>query len=179
MGFPIAMGRPRVRELLTLPFFFTPVAMFGAIFFVYVLEQILGRAEYPITTPYPEFLTFMIGAIVWGLLTGFSLNSIFRYRLARWVGAFGLAVIAFVVVGGALSTNHGEYYNRLAGGHRLGYQFEQFFAPGCGTRTSGGGACVLGQLLITVPVLSSIAFSIGAGLALRLRQKEPAGEISR
>src|SRR6266849_1835051 len=80
---------------------------------------------------------------------------------ASWIGVIGILCIVIVLVWDYVAVGHSDYYRSLPGGY-WGDEFQQMFTSKCSASECLG-------LLVTIPSLSLISYSIGAWLGLRLR----------
>jgi len=105
-------------------------------------------------------------SIFWGtpLLSGFFINRSARSRAACRVWAVGLLFLLAVVIWDVSIFRRSQYYQKLTGGQFFSYESNQLFGldPGKWGKRDG-----LEELFVVVPVLGSIAYSLGAWFALR------------
>jgi hypothetical protein len=104
----------------------------------------------------PYTPAFWAMALLLGLLT----NRYMENRFAGWVWAVGL-VFLFVVMAWDVSI-----LKHSGRSHYWRYELDQLFSINSGK--CGDSEC-LEELLVTTPVLNSIAYSVGAWLAFRSR----------
>src|SRR5215472_6462998 len=136
----------------------TLVALMGSMGLAWLLFMLfspwLGTAKNPWTDfPYSPFL--------WGsaFFLGLLINMATRNRSAKWVWLVGLLwLIAFT------TSNVKGYDPRWC----LGCSVQQYVWYSLFSYWNCSQEC-LGQLLVTTPMLNSIAYSIGATLALSLK----------
>jgi hypothetical protein len=96
----------------------------------------------------------------WGvaLLLGLLVNKFMSNRSACWVGGIGLVFLFAVMFWDISILKHSvtpDYWK---------YEFDQLFS--LSSKKCGDSEC-LEQLLVTTPVLNSIAYSVGAWFGLR------------
>ena len=100
-----------------------------------------------------------IGSILLAAL----INSRVHHRSARWVGVVGLCyLVAVLVVYHTPLFERSSVYQTPSGDYSLSHGLYLLFSPSCKS-----GDC-LEQVLITVPVLNSLAYSFGALLGFRV-----------
>jgi len=145
------------------------VAMFAGSFFGYLL----GALSASLILLFTGFRVASLGPITvytplvwgWALLLGFVVNRKIRTQSACWVGA--LAIFCLVVIAWrdiSFLKNPSSPYHVRVQGHYLSYELKQLFPTD--ENDCGSSECL--QLLIfTSPLLLSIAYSIGAWLALQ------------
>lgn len=104
---------------------------------------------------------------VGSLFVGALINYRTRHRSAYWVAAVGACYLLTVIVyyHTPLFAQSSVYQNADSRGHSLRYGLYVLFSPAC-----KGGEC-LEQFFVTVPVLNSIAYSLGAWFGLRFAQE--------
>ena len=149
------------KEFLGL-FLHVPIAVLLGSAFVFGTGLVVGRLLFPVRSHLPDLLVFLLGSIFWGALLGFVVCQFARHRSARWVGAVGLL---YLIVESAWDiSNHwnSPYYRALGGPFR--YEFEQLFTT---NRTDSGWE----QLFVTMPVMCCIGYSLGAWIALKMRNE--------
>jgi hypothetical protein len=119
------------------------------------------RAAFP-----RELMEVICLSIFWGtpLLSGFLINRSARSRAACRVWAVGLLFLLAVVIWDISIFKRSQYYQKAAGGHFLSYESNQLFGLDAGKWGKGDG---LEEIFVVVPVLGSIAYSLGAWFALR------------
>lgn len=103
-----------------------------------------------------------LGPIFWlvTLSLGLFVNRYMRHRSAPWIGLFGITCLTILLVWDYIGTGHSDYYRSLPG-RFWGDEFRQNFTSKCSNSECLG-------LLITMPSLSLVAYSIGAWLGLTL-----------
>jgi hypothetical protein len=113
-----------------------------------------------------ELMEVVCLTIFWGtpLLSGFFINRSARNRAACRVWAVGLLFLLAVVIWDISIFKRSPYYQKLTGGQFLSYESHQLFGLDAGKWGKGDG---LEEIFVVVPVLGSIAYSLGAWFALR------------
>ena len=119
------------------------------------------RAAFP-----RELMEVVCVSIFWGtpLLAGFLTNRSARSRAACRVWAVGLLFLLAVVIWDISIFKRSQYYQKLTGGQVFSYESHQLFGLDAGKWGKGDG---LEEVFVVVPVLGSIAYSLGAWFALR------------
>lgn len=106
------------------------------------------------------------------LSVGLIINRFARHRWAAFVPAIaGTLVMITIVVWDAELARHSAYEMAAAHGHVWRYELGLLFAP-VSSVSSQKSERVLGQLFFTFPFLSSVAYSVGAWLAIRFGEGE-------
>jgi hypothetical protein len=105
------------------------------------------------------------GPLIWGsgLALGFFVNRRARNVSACWVGLIGILLLAFLVGHSYHNYESSIYYRKVTNNSFWVYTDNLLFTPDLAK--CGGSEC-LGELVFTTPVLNSVAYSIGAWLAL-------------
>ena len=119
-----------------------------------IASRLLGKSRSPwFDVPYSPLL--------WGLafLVGLLLNRPMRSPSAKWVWVVGVCWLTLLA-----ASNIGAYDPRYCDGCSL----LQFIWYSCFSYWNCSGEC-LGQLIATTPMLNSIAYSVGAAVALRFQ----------
>jgi hypothetical protein len=153
------------KEFLGL-FLHVPIAIVLGGAFVFGTDLLLDPS--PVKSHLPQLLVFLFGSIFWGALLGFVVCQFARHCSARWVGAVGLL---YLIVESALDINlYGDspYYRALGGPFR--YEFEQLFTTNC-SRTE-----CMKLVLVTMPTMCCLGYSLGAWLALKMDNEADSGE---
>ncbi len=104
-----------------------------------------------------------------GFFLGLVINDYMRNRSAQWIGPICFALLLVLVFADVRFFDHSTYYRTVTQGHSWRWEYYQLFSLDNGN--CGGSEC-LGKLLIVPPVLGSIAYSVGAWLALRHKKKK-------
>lgn len=123
--------------------------------------------------PHWRLITFFVDVpyspAFWGaaMLLGFFVNQSMGDRSALWVGPAGLILLAAIVL---ISISEGEQPGYELVQHQHYFFLKQVAGElfGVDPKLCGGNEC-LGKLLFTVPALSSVSYSLGAFLGLRMR----------
>jgi hypothetical protein len=154
------------KEILAL-FLHVPLAMAVGTFIGVVLNVFIGRMLAILgfrTNQLPDLGVF--NPLLWGssLFLGALVSRRTHHRSAYWVAGVGCSYLLAVFLSDVSGFAHSEYYRGVSGGHYLRYEYRLLFSPAC-----GGDKC-LGQLLVTLPFVNSIAYSVGAWLGLRVAQ---------
>jgi hypothetical protein len=123
-----------------------------------VLFSLLGIHGLTFGTAYNPF--FWIPA----LITGFLVNRRLATRSAVLIGILAAVFLFVIIWWDASSLSRSEYYVHLTGGHYWRYSVQQLLSPS--DRDCGSSEC-LGKLLVTVPTVISVAYSIGAWVGLQ------------
>lgn len=163
--------KPPHEEVLALVFLHVPIAILGTVLIAIVMGwpiiaifSRLGMRRFDFAMPYNPLLW------VSGVLLGLLVNRFARHRSACWVGAIALLLMFAVMVWDISIFKRSGYYGALTQGHYWKYEFGQLFSPD--DATCSDSEC-LGKLLVTLPVVASIAYSIGAWLGLRSWHSDP------
>jgi hypothetical protein len=145
-------------------FFHAPLAMVVGTFIGVVLRLFVGLLL-GFRTQLPDLGAF--DPLLWisSLLLGALINRRTHHRSAYWVAGVGCSYLLAVFLSDVSGLAHSEYYRGVSGGHYLRYEYRLLFSPSC-----TGDKC-LGQLIVTLPFVNSIAYSVGAWLGLRAAQK--------
>jgi len=108
-----------------------------------------------------------------GLPLGAFINYYTRHRSAYWVGLFGVGYLLATILyyHTTLFPHPSIYQNPDNTGYSLQRGLYWLFSPTC-----KGGEC-LEQFLVTLPVLNSIAYSLGAWFGLRFAHQKNRGII--
>lgn len=153
-----------LEEVIALVVHF-PISIFGTVLVAAVLSwpvaaifSRLGARRIDFATAYNPFLW------VSGILLGLLINRFAHHRSAYWAGTLALLLMFAVMVWDISIYKRSGYYGALTHGHYWRYEFGQLFSRG--DASCSDSEC-LGKLFITVPVVASVAYSIGAWLALR------------
>jgi len=103
----------------------------------------------------PDFLAGVFGPVFWlcTVLTGLFMNHHVRHHSASWIGVIGILCIVIVLVWDYVAVGHSDYSRSLPGGY-WGDEFQQMFTSKCSASECLG-------LLVTIPSLSLISYSIG------------------
>ena len=154
------------KEILAL-FLHVPLAMVVGTFVGLVLNLFLGwiLAIFGFrTNQLPDLGVF--NPLLWSgsLFLGALINRRTHHRSAYWVAGVGGCYLLAVLLSDVSGFAHSEYYRSVSGGHYLRYEYLLLFSPSC-----TGDKC-LGQMIVTLPFLNSIAYSVGAWLGLRVAQ---------
>jgi|GEM_PF-7014398 len=149
-------------EILAL-FLHVPLAMAVGTLIGVVLRLIVGGLL-GFRTQLPDLGVF--NPLLWGssLFLGALINRRTHHRSAYWVAGVGCSYLLAVFLSDVSGFAHSEYYRGVSSGHYLRYEYHLLFSPAC-----DGDKC-LGQILVTLPFLNSIAYSVGAWLGLRVAQ---------
>lgn len=153
------------KEILAL-FLHVPLAMAAGTFiglalnvFIGLMLAILGFR----TNQLPDL--GVLNPLLWSgsLFLGALINRRTHDRSAYWVAGVGCSYLLAVFLSDVSGFAHSEYYWRVSGGHYLRYEYRLLFSPCTGDKC-------LGQMIVTLPFLNSIAYSVGAWLGLRVAQ---------
>lgn len=144
---------------------------FVAGFFAFVLAEktglSLGNGGTIFGTAYNPWFWIPAG------LSGYFVNRVTRNRSACVVGSVALLLLFALMSRDVSFHQQTPYFSQLINdqyhGHYWRYEFEQLLSPS--DAKCGSSEC-LGKLLFTLPVVTSIAYSIGAWLGLRSRRSE-------
>lgn len=156
-GFAATLGGPVIGLMLLLPFWNGAAHHQG--FFV----LLLAGSQYS-----PAF---------WGsgFLLGLVINDHMQNRSAQWVGPICVVLLLCGFLYDSWFLSHSTYFRVAAQGHFWRYEYDHLFS--LDDRNCGGDEC-LGKFFGTLPVLTSIAYSAGAWLALRHAKKHDAGSTT-
>jgi len=151
------------EEIFLALFLHVPLAMAVGTFIGVVLRLFVGRVL-GFRTQLPDLGVF--NPLLWGssLFLGALINRRTHYRSAYWVAGVGCSYLLAVFLADVSGLAHSEYVRAVSGGHYLRYECHLLFSPSC-----EGDKC-LGQLLVTLPFVNSIAYSVGAWLGFRAAQ---------
>jgi hypothetical protein len=168
---PLTSEPPAIlRQILGL-FLHVPIAMgvgtcVGISLDMFVYEPIVkALGLHP--SQLPDFGCFNPFFWAGSILIGALINYRTRHRSAYWVAVFGVVYLLWTIVyyHTPLFTEPSIFVRPDNSGHSLRYGLYVLFSPAC-----KGGEC-LEQFFVTVPVLNSIAYSIGAWLGLRFAEE--------
>ena len=157
-------GRSLRTDLMELPVHFLTATIVGT--FLSVLLTIgIAAALSPFRIRVPE-LAPIFNPFVWlaGLFLGFSMNRSRRHRTACFVGVLGLALLFLLMLWEVSAIKYSPGYSRRIGGHYWQYEYDHMLSP---HNQNADGEEYLGKFLFGTPALCSVAYSIGAWLALR------------
>jgi hypothetical protein len=166
--------RPLLNELMELPVHFL-TATIGGTFLSVLLTVGIGLALSPLRIRVPD-LGPIFNPFVWlaGVFLGFSMNRSRRHRSACFVGVLGIVLLFLLMLWDVSVIKHSPGFSSRLGGHYWQYEYDHMLSP---HNQNADGEEYLGKLLFTTPALSSVAYSIGAWLALRYsRVKAPPDE---
>jgi hypothetical protein len=107
------------------------------------------------------------------IFLGIVVNRSTRHRSACIVGFLGALFLLLVMRSDVSLYERSAYYGNLTHGHYWWYEFQVLFSPVC-----PHGEC-LGKVFFTLPFLTSVAYSIGAWLGLRIVTAKDAPAIQR
>jgi hypothetical protein len=127
------------------------------------------RLLFKLLTDLPYSPAFWLSA----LLVGFVVNTFMRDRSACWVGVVCVSLFAGMIVASIPGYERSAYDRQRTHNSFGEYIYGELFS--LDDNECGGDEC-LGKMLITAPVLSSVAYSFGAWLALHPMRKREAGE---
>ena len=102
---------------------------------------------------------------------GFLVNRKLRNIAACWVGALAVVGLCLLILHWHSAYENSAYYREKTGDSYWVYLVQLLFTTD--SNNCGGSEC-LGELIFTTPVVSAVAYSIGAFLALRLTAGTPA-----
>jgi hypothetical protein len=107
------------------------------------------------------------------LFVGLIINRFVRQDWA-WLApaAIGISIMIGVILWDVSLFRHSAYEIGLAHGHVWKYELGRLFSP-VSSFSPGKADRSLTQLFLTFPFLSSVAYSVGAWLALRFGRCEP------
>ncbi|MGD0163413.1 MAG: hypothetical protein ABSB39_13175 [Candidatus Sulfotelmatobacter sp.] len=156
-------GRLSRNDLLEFPVHFLTAAIGGTVLSALAMIGV-GLAVSPFRIRLPDFGPF--NPLLWlvGVLFGFLINRSRRHRSACFVGVLGLALLFLFMLWEVSAIKRSPGYSRRIGGHYWQYEYDHMLSP---HNKNADGEEYLGKLLFTTPALSSVAYSIGAVLALR------------
>ena len=149
--------RGTVEELPKLVYHI-PLAMVASMIVATLLSMFLLRDSVP------------FGPSVWlaGFGLGFLINRKLRDRAACWVGIIGVLGLAILIICSYRGFETSAYYRQQTGDSYWAYLDESLFTSD--SNKCGSSEC-LGQFFFTAPVVASVAYSLGAFLALRSKSK--------
>jgi hypothetical protein len=110
-----------------------------------------------------------------GFFLGLVINNQLKDRSALWVGPLCLLLFSALVLQEVWFLSHSTYFRALTQGHYWHYEYDQYFSlndGGCGNTEC------MGKLLLP-SVVSSVAYSAGAWLALRYTKKTSAASMTK
>lgn len=101
----------------------------------------------------------------WGsaFVVGFFLNRYFKDNLAYWSGPIAVLALALMILIDLAEYEHNSYEIAASNHSFIRYEWGQLFS--LDPNKCPADEC-LGKLLFTAPVLNSIAYSVGARLAV-------------
>jgi hypothetical protein len=152
---------PIRREILGF-FFHVPLAMvFGTLagmVLAFLLNPILSVLV-PFRLPILGFFKpiYWICSVPLGILTNYRA----QHRSARYVFAFGIVYLLIALSSYIPNYGQSSYFRRVIQGPYLYHALHMLFSNVC-----KDGQC-LEQMLVTLPFLNSIAYSVGAWFGLR------------
>lgn len=144
-----------------------PLALIAAPALSFILSLLLGYSF-----PYGP-------SIIAGAALGFLVNRKLRNLAACWVGVLPVVGLALLILHWHSGYESSAYYRERTGDSYWVYLDEELFTTD--SNKCANSEC-LGELIFTMPVVSAIAYSIGAILALRLipgTQAYPQSKVSR
>jgi hypothetical protein len=145
-------------------FLHLPVATIGGVVLGLLLDGILLRPFFGLRHDFHLAFynpLFWITAFVLGLL----INRRTRHRSAYWCAAITTFCLILVIWSDLSGMRSSQYAQTATGGHFLRYELSVLFSPEC-----RGSKCVE-QIFVTAPFITSLAYAMGAWLAMRF----PAG----
>jgi|SRR5580698_4915700 hypothetical protein len=111
-------------------------------------------------------------------ITGFLVNRSTRNRSACFIGLLAIAFLVARMFWDVSTHKQSKYYSHLVeqqyGGHYWRYEIQQQLSPS--DAACGGSEC-LGKALFTVPVVTAVAYSIGAWFGLRSKRARVGDEL--
>jgi hypothetical protein len=155
----MSIGKSLVGESAAFFFIHLPLALVGG----FIVGRIGASLVGILLTGFGTVATIASAVFAFTLtvLLGFVANQFMQHRSASWVGALGLVWFVVAASWDILSYRHSSFYRARTGGHFISAEFIMLFSPHCGERWDAE-ECGLEQLLVTVPVLISVAYSLGA-----------------
>jgi hypothetical protein len=157
-------GRSLRKDLMEFPVHFLTAGI-GGTFLTVLLTMVAGTALAAIGI-HASAVSLIVNPFLWlgGLILGFSMNRSHRQRSPCFVGVLGVALLFMLMLWDISAKENSPYYSSRLGGHYWQYEYDHLLSPD--DRNCGGEEC-LGKLLFAAPALSTVAYSIGALLALR------------
>jgi hypothetical protein len=164
-------NRPFYEELPLL-LLHLAVALFGsalaAILIGWIVSAILSWIRIlPPSLPLPYNPLILIPAF----FGGFLVNHFARHRSAALIWVVGLLFLVGVMMWDVSILKRGGHYQSLAPGGYWEYELRQLFSTN--ERACSDSEC-LGQIFVTTPVILTVAYSIGAWIALRFGNSDSA-----
>ncbi len=156
--------KPFYEELPFLPLHVV-VALVGGTLATILIGGLFGAILSKIGVLPPRF-PVIFNPFIWlpGFFLGFAVNRFVRHRSAPFVGVVGLVFLVGVMFWDVSILKHGGHYPYLTPGNYWDYELLVLFSPS--DKACGDSEC-LGKLFVTAPFVISVAYSIGAWLALR------------
>jgi hypothetical protein len=139
------------------------VGLFGG------LGALLGFRSLTSTWPLNPLIWLSAGSL------GFVANRSMQHRSACLVGILGVLTLIVAMHWDVSLYERSSYYRNVTGGHPWRYELSQLFSRD--ERVCAASEC-LGRVLITLPFLSSLAYSIGAWLWIRSDRKNDRSAFS-
>ena len=160
----MSTGRSSHKDWMEFPVHFLAAAI-GGTFLTVLLTLVAGTALAAIGI-HVSAVSLTFNPFLWltGLLLGYSMNRSRRHRSACLVGVLGVVLLFMLMLWDISGKKNSSYYSSRLGGHYWQYEYDHLLSPD--DRNCGGEEC-LGKLLFATPALSTVAYSIGAFLALR------------
>jgi hypothetical protein len=155
--------RPFRKELMELPVHFLTATILGTILsFLLAIGTAVALSPFKIRLPE---LAPIFDPFVWlaGLILGFLMNRFRRHRSACFVGALGMALFFLLMLWEVSLIKYSPGYSARIGGHYWQYEYDHMLSP---HNKNPDGEEYLGKFLFGTPALCSVAYSIGAWLAL-------------
>jgi hypothetical protein len=144
---------------------------FVAIIVGIVVSLILGMPILRLASrPFFQELAMLVVFFVFLGITGFSGFFINRWagnRSACFVWAMGLLFLFAWATEGISGMKRSPYEQQLTGGQYVSYECYRLFGFGRTKWRRGGDGQGLEELIVSIPVLGSVVYSIGAWFALR------------
>ncbi len=164
-------------ELMEFPVHFLTATIGGALLSILLtLATALGVGAFGIRLP---DIGPTSNPLVWlaGLLLGVLMNRSRRDRLACFVGVLGVVLLFFLMLWDVSVIKHSPGFSSRIGGHYWQYEYDHMLSP---HNQNADGEEYLGKFLFATPAVSSVAYSIGAWLAVRYsRVKAPPDEPTK
>jgi hypothetical protein len=168
-----SMNRPFLTEAINFVLHFA-LATIGAVligfflsFFVFILQKATGLSMPELGTAYNPWFWIPAG------LSGYFMNRMKRSRSACFVGFVALTLLLALMSWDVSSNRRNPYYSQLINGHYGGrywqYEFEQLLSP---SDVACGASECLGKVLFTLPVVTAVAYSMGAWVGLGSKDSE-------
>jgi hypothetical protein len=151
------------EEIFLALFLHVPLAMAVGTLIGVVLRLFAGRVL-GFRTQLPDLGVFNPLFWISSLFLGALINRRTHHRSAYWVAGVGCSYLLAIFLSDVSGFARSQYVTSVSGGHYLEYEYRLLFSPAC-----EGDKC-LGQLLVTLPFVNSIAYSVGAWLGLRVAQ---------